>query len=89
MKSIIIVLCLTFLLVACSGFNFTCNDANIKNLKNEIEKYHWLDKLANILNTDIKYMEEEMKNIEEERYVEHSYINEEKNIIKDDITTHV
>ncbi len=44
MKSIIIlltVLCLTFPLVACSGFNFTCNDysseltleENVKNLK--------------------------------------------------------
>ena len=54
MKTIIIlltVLCLTFLLVACSGFNFTCNDynseltleENAKNLKEcrDGEMFQW------------------------------------------------
>ncbi|MBI3671736.1 toprim domain-containing protein, partial [Candidatus Azambacteria bacterium] len=36
---------------------------NIKKILNSVERYHWLDKLSNILNTDIKYLEEEMKNI--------------------------
>lgn len=33
----------------------------IKKIKNKIEMYHWLDKLANIVKTDIKYLEEELK----------------------------
>lgn len=33
----------------------------IKKIKNKIEMYQWLDKLANIVKTDIKYLEEELK----------------------------
>jgi len=35
---------------------------HIKNIANKIEKYHWLDKLSQLIRSDIKYLEEELNN---------------------------
>ncbi|MEK7453147.1 MAG: DNA primase [Patescibacteria group bacterium] len=53
---------------------------NIKKIKNEVEKYYWLDKLSQTLNIDLKYLEEEMKNIKLEQPRTYSDKQDTKNI---------
>ncbi len=38
---------------------------HIKKIKNKVELYYWLDRLAEILNVDIKYLEDELRSLKD------------------------
>ncbi len=48
---------------------------NIKKIQNKVEMYHWLDRLAQILNTDVKYLEEDMASMKSDAYAKYTQPN--------------
>ncbi len=40
----------------------------IKSINNKVEAYHWLLKLADVLEVDVKYLEEELKKIKDQNF---------------------